>query len=119
KTPAKIAKAALLSVIFRLGNSYGRKAPPRRCPFRKPTASPRVRGLAALPPRQCRGKDVRPFLRMQLQHSYWAKASYDFIRGVASLWRALWCVSRVAGQECPGDKCSTTDQFRTNMPPNS
>src|SRR5512132_4641249 len=112
-----MAKATLQSVIFRLGKSSGRKAPQRRCPFRKPTALLRVRDFAALPPQQCPGKDVHRFLRMRLQRSYWVNLSYGLIKFAALLWRSSWRVSPAATQECLGDKCLPTHQCQTYTRP--
>src|SRR4051812_6873468 len=108
-----MAKATQLSAIFRLENSSGRKAPPRRYPFRKPTALLGVRDSAALPPQQCPGKDVHRFLRMRLQRSCWANLSYGLIKFAALLWRSSWRVSPAAAPECLDDKCSPTGQSQT------
>ena len=46
--------------VFPLGNFRDRTKPERRYLFRKPTASLRARGHAALLPLRCRERDVRP-----------------------------------------------------------
>src|SRR4029077_2416084 len=117
--PAKTVKAGRLSVIFRLGNLSGRKAPPRRCPFQKPTASLHVHDFAAPPPQRYLGRDVHRFLRMRLQYSWWANLSYGFIKFAASLWRSSWRVSQPAARECLDDKCSPTRRYQTYMRPGS
>src|SRR5437763_6128664 len=99
-----MAKATLWWVIFRLENWFGRKAPLRRCLFRKPTASLRVRDFAVLRPQQCPGKDVHRFLRMRLQRSYWVSLSYGLVKFAALIWRSSWRVLPAAARELPGDK---------------
>src|SRR5947199_7117609 len=98
-------KATRQSVVFRLANWGGPKAPLRRCLFRKPTASLRVRDFAALRLQRCPGKDVHRFLRMRLLRSYWVNLSYGLIKFAGLIWRSSCRVLPAAARGCPDDKC--------------